>query len=248
MGRRLDPDSPSERKRTSVEEAETEQGSKIQRVSALTHPELADQRMMHYDFRISAVTTKDLLEVPVVVNQDESELLLMKTLENSYSWYDTEFERDLEISGVDQLTQEQLDNAISTKWVKTLKPDGSGFDQKVDDLDDMFASTPSLVTLKLLLTLAAAFNWTVTCGDISTAFLHALISGEDIRVVPPPKFYPEGNAIWKLKRALYRLRNAPRLWQDHFASVMEKNNFKRIQGDPNLWVAQAQATLCLVLR
>ena len=26
---------------------------------------------------------------------------------------------------VDQLTQEQLDNAISTKWAKTRKPDGS---------------------------------------------------------------------------------------------------------------------------
>ena len=93
--RRLDPDSSSEHKRASVEEADTEQGSKTQRVSALTHPELADQRMMLYDFRISAVTTKDLLEVPAVVNQDESELLLMKKLENPYLWYDKEFERDL---------------------------------------------------------------------------------------------------------------------------------------------------------
>ena len=49
--------------------------------------------MMLYDFRISAVATKDLLEMPVAVNQDESELLLMKTtLENPYLW----FERDLQ--------------------------------------------------------------------------------------------------------------------------------------------------------
>ena len=152
--------------------------------------------MMLYDFRISAVTTKDLLEAPVVVNQDESGLLLMKTLEDPYLWYDTEFERDLEIAGmkremhsmldfdvfceerVDQLTQEQLDNAISTKWVKTRKPDGSvrcrlfvrGFDQKIDDLDDTFTSTPSLVTLKLLLTLAASFNWT-TCPQLFSTHL-----------------------------------------------------------------------------
>ena len=80
--RRLYPDSPLEHKRTSVEEAETEQGGKIQR------PELASQRMILYHFRILAVTTKDLLEVPV--DQDESELLLMKTLETPYLWYDTE--------------------------------------------------------------------------------------------------------------------------------------------------------------
>ena len=73
---------------------------------------------------------------------------------------------------VDQLTQEQLDNAISTKWVKTCKPDGSvrcrlvvrGIDQKVEGLEDTFASTPSLVTLKLF---AAAFNSTVTCAHLS---------------------------------------------------------------------------------
>ena len=140
---------------------------------------------------------------------------------------------------VDQLTQEQLDNAISTKWVKTRKPDGSvrcrlvrGLDQKVEDLDDTFAST----TLKLLLTLAASFIWTVTCGDISTALiLHALISGEDIRVITPPEFYSD-NLIWKLRHALYGLGNAPRLWQDHFASVTEKNNFKRMKSDPKLHV------------
>ena len=55
-------------------------------------------------------------------------------------------------------------------------------------------------------------------------------------MIPPPEFYPEGNVICKLKRALYGVGNAPRLWQDHFASVMEKNNFKIMKGDPNLYV------------
>ena len=237
--RRLDPGSPSERKRTSVEEAETSVGGKVQQLSAVTAGNFPDEKMLLDDFRISAVTTKDQLEVLVVVNQDESELLLLKTLESPHLWYDTEFPRELELAAmtkemksmldfdvfeevsVDQLTQEQLNGAISSRWVKTCKPDGAvrcrlvvrGFDQKVEDLDDTFASTPSLVTLKLLLTLASSFNWTVTCADISTAFLHALITGEEILVIPPLEYYPEGKTLWKLKRALYGLRNAPRLWQ-----------------------------------
>ena len=88
----------------------------------------------------------------------------------------------IEEVSVDQLTQEQLNGTISSRWVKTCKPDGTvrcrlvvrGFDQKVEDLDDTFASAPSLVTLKLLLTLASSFNWTVTCADISTALLMRL--------------------------------------------------------------------------
>ena len=83
---------------------------------------------------------------------------------------------------------------------------------------------------------------------MSTAFLHALITGEDIRVIPPSEFYPDGNTVWKLKRALYGLRNAPRLWQDHFASVVEKNNFRRMKSDPNLYVRRQKRLyiLCYV--
>ena len=110
-----------------------------------------------------------------------------------------------------------------------------GYDQQIEDPDEVFASTPSLTTLKLLLTLATAFNWCVWTGDVSTAFLHALVNS-DIFVIPPLEFYPEGQTLWKLKRALYGLRNSPQLWQTHLASVMEKNGFKRMKSDPNLYV------------
>eukprot|EP00438_Fugacium_kawagutii_P000228 Skav212273 [mRNA] locus=scaffold732:198163:199647:- [translate_table: standard] len=144
----------------------------------------------------------------------------------------------------DTLTDEQLNSAISTRWVKVRKHDGTvrcrlvvrGYDQVVEDLDDTFASTPSLTTLKLLLTLAVTFEWKITALDISTAFLHALVTGEEILVIPPVEFYPEGGVLWKLRRALYGLRNAPRLWQDHFASVMQSNDFSRCKSDPNLYV------------
>ena len=86
------------------------------------------------DFRVSAVTTKQDLEVPVAVNQDEKELLLMKTLENPHIWYDTEFPgscwhdykemramRDLDVFdevSVDNLSPAALNLAISTTRVK----------------------------------------------------------------------------------------------------------------------------------
>ena len=236
------------------ESEEAGPGSKVQRLSGV---------LQHAaEFRISSVETKHGLEVPVSVNQDEKELLLTKNLENPYLWYETEFPKELEVEGmrkemksminfdvftevsVAQLNQDQLSSAISSKWVKTRKPDGSvrcrlvcrGFDQVVDDPDQTFASTPSLTTLKLLLTLAVTFGWDVFTGDISTAFLHALITGEDIFIIPPCEFYPDQNVVWKLKRALYGLKNSPRLWQDHFASVMKKLNFDRMKSDPNLYV------------
>ena len=55
-----------------------------------------------------------------------------------------------------------------------------GYDQVIEDTGDTFASTPSLTTLKLLLTLSIAFGWRISTLDISATFLHALITGEDI--------------------------------------------------------------------
>jgi len=121
---------------------------------------------------------------------------------------------------VKNLSEHELSHAIPSRWVKTRKPDGAvrcSFDQVVDDPDQTFASTPSLTTLKLLLTLSVAFGWDVSTGHISAAFLHALITGEDIYVTPPAEYYPDQNVVWKLqlKRAPCGLKSSPRLWQDH---------------------------------
>ena len=103
----------------------------------------------------------------------------------------------------------------------------------IEDPDDTFASTPSLATLKLLLTLACTYNWFVLAGDVSTAFLHALLN-DDVFVIPPGEFYPNGGVLWKLRRAMYGLKQSPKAWQLHFASVMADLGFKRLKSDANL--------------
>ena len=89
--------------------------------------------------------------------------------------------------------------------------------------------------MKLLLTLAIAKSWFVLGGDVSTAFLHANWVGEDIYVFPPAEFYPQGGVLWRLRKALYGLKNSPKLWQDHFAAVLDRLNFMRCKTDANLY-------------
>ena len=234
--------------------------SKVQRMASVTLVN-ARKKFPICDFRIASVTTKHELEVPVHVNQDEKELLLMKTLENPQLWQHSEFPEKEEKAAmtkemksmqhfgvfeevdVDKVPAELLDKAISTRWVKVRKTDGTlrtrlvvrGYTQEVADKDETFASTPSLTTLRLLLTLAVAKGWSVSTGDISTAFLHANVEG-DFYVIPPLEFYPEGKTLWRLRKALYGLKHSPKLWQSHFASVMERNTFRRMKSDPNLYV------------
>ena len=216
---RVGPPPSVERKRetSDVPEATT----KVQRISSLFRT--SDHPMKVFDFRVSAVTTKQELDVPVAVNQDEAEMTLEERFKNPLFWQSPEFTYEEEMQGMNKemksmlnfdvfeefkmsdLTPEQLETVISTRWVKTRKSDGTcrcrivvrGYDQIVEDPDETYASTPSLLTLKTLLTLAVARGWHVTLADISTAFLHALMDG-DVWVLPPVEYYPEGGVVWKL--------------------------------------------------
>ena len=211
---RLEPPLTLERKRETSEVSEA--ASKLQRISSVFST--LDHPMRVFDLRVSAVTTKQALEVPVAVNQDEDELTLEERFKNPLFWQSADFTYEEEKAGMNkemqsmlnfdvfeevkmaELTSAQLETVISTLWVKTQKSDGTyrcrivvrGYDQVFADTDETYASTPSLLTLKTLLTLAVARGWHVTLADVSTAFLHASVDGE-VLVLPPAGYYPSGD-------------------------------------------------------
>ena len=110
--------------------------------------------------------------------------------------------RDFEVATeVDHtsLSHTELQNASSFRCVHRWK--GStikvrlgirGYNHHVQDEDPVFASTPSRSSLKLVLTLSLAYNWSIHMFDITTAFLRAplheqLYAWGSIRVLPRRK-------------------------------------------------------------
>ena len=92
--------------------------------------------------------------------------------------------------------------------------------QQALDTADIFAATPSLTTLLTLIGIAVAKDWTMSTGDVSTAFLFADLT-EEVYVRPPVELARPGH-VWKLLKALYVLRSAPKHWADHFADVLKR--------------------------
>ena len=99
---------------------------------------------------------------------------------------------------IDQATPEELDNIIGSKWVNRDKGEevrcrivGLGYDENIEDEDDIYASTPLFAILRVILVIALAMNWMIKVGDISTAFLHAFVASvTGILLRPPKEFYP----------------------------------------------------------
>ena len=129
---------------------------------------------------------------------------------------------------------------IPLKWVQQWKGAdvkarlvANGFVQHGLDPDSTYASTPALSIAKVLLSLAASHQWDVRLGDVSTAFLHAeLPDDEMVYVHPPPEYYSDSDAIWKLRKALYGLKSSPRHWQDQFADVLTRLGATRLSRTP----------------
>ena len=141
-----------ERKRETSEVPEAT--TKVQRISSLFRT--SDHPMKVFDFHVSAVTTKQELDVPAAVNQDEAEMTLEERFKNPLLWQSPEFTYEEEMEGMNKemksmlnfvfeefkmsdLTPEQLETVISTCWVKTRNSDGTcrccivahGYDQVV---------------------------------------------------------------------------------------------------------------------
>ena len=92
----------------------------------------------------------------------------------------------------------------------------------VTDHDLLFASTPLFCILRVHLTMALVYNWSVCTGDVSVAFLHAAAISYNLVMRPPHEFYGEENRhmMWRLNKAIYGLRSSPIQWQDHIAHIL----------------------------
>ena len=175
----------------------------------------------------------------------------------SSEWGEYSKAEKVEISAFDELDVWELmpkppgANVVGVRWVYDLKVDeegnimrykarlvAQGFSQKEGiDFKETFAPTMHIKTARVLLALAAKHKMSCRQYDVSTAFLHASLK-EDVYVKQPPGHVVAGKESWvyKLRKAMYGLKNAPKAYSDHFMSVLSELGFKQSVKDECLWI------------
>jgi len=103
----------------------------------------------------------------------------------------------------------------------------------------MFAPVGKLTMLRYLISLIGRYGWNMDQLDEVAAFLNPEIDDDDIYMTLP-EGWPEGlNApkiIVRLRKALYGLEQAPRIWHDDIDAFQLSLGFTQHSADPNLYL------------
>lgn len=155
---------------------------------------------------------------------------------------------------------------IGCKWVYRvkLKADGTlerckarlvakGYTQQEGiDFIDTFSPVAKMTTVKTLLAVSAAKNWSLTQLDISNAFLNGDLQ-EEIYMSLPPGYTPkEGesqppNAVCRLNKSLYGLEQASRQWFIKFSTTILSLGFQKSHTDHTLFIKNVGGKYVAVL-
>lgn len=114
-----------------------------------------------------------------------------------------------------------------------------GYEQT--DIGETFGPVAKLVTVRMILALAAMNGWEIDHMDVVTAFLNPPINDDIYMLLPegvdwldPSK--PAGITACKLNKALYGLKEAPRLWYQHIDEFILSLGFDKSVNNLNLYL------------
>jgi len=115
------------------------------------------------------------------------------------------------------------------------------------DFHEVFAPVARWDTIRLILGLAAQQGWVVQQLDVKSAFLHGDLN-EDVYVEQPKGFEcrEEEGKVYKLNKALYGLRQAPRAWYSRIEGYFVKEGFQKCYCEHTLFVKTEKEGILII--
>jgi hypothetical protein len=139
---------------------------------------------------------------------------------------------------------------IGTKWVWKNKEGekgevvrnksrhvAQGFSQKEGiNYEETYALVAHLEVIRILLAFSVAKGFKLHQMDVKSAFLNGVLE-EEVYVRQPPGFESEKypHQVYKLRKALYELKQAPRAWYGRLRGFLFERGFEMGKVDQTLF-------------
>ncbi|GJW09105.1 retrotransposon protein, putative, ty1-copia subclass [Tanacetum coccineum] len=128
--------------------------------------------------------------------------------------------------------QSMMDNMV---WVLVDLPLGSkGYTQLYGvDYEETFSPVADIRAIRILISIAAYYDYEIWKMDIKTAFLNGYLD-EDIYMVQPEGFVDPNHPrkVCKLQRSIYGLKQASRSWNKRFDEEIKRFGFAQNLDEP----------------
>jgi hypothetical protein len=123
-----------------------------------------------------------------------------------------------------------------------------GFSQKeVIDYEETFAPVAYLEAIRILLSFSAAKGFRLYQMDVKSAFLNGFLE-EEVYVRQPPGFesveFPD--QVYKLRKALYVLKQAPMAWYGRLRGFLFNKGFEMGKVDKTLFLLRQGDDILIV--
>ncbi|GKC35393.1 retrovirus-related pol polyprotein from transposon TNT 1-94 [Tanacetum coccineum] len=141
---------------------------------------------------------------------------------------------------------------IVLKWIYKVKLDEYGDvlknkQEKGINFDESFAPVTRIDAIRIFIANAASKNMTIYKMDVKTAFINGELK-EKVYVSQPEGFVDLDHPthVYRLKKALYGLNQAPRAWYDTLSRFLLDNKFSKGEVDQILFTQKIGKHILLV--
>nr|GFA11267.1 hypothetical protein [Tanacetum cinerariifolium] len=116
------------------------------------------------------------------------------------------------------------------------------------DYEETFSPVADIKAIRILIAIAAYYDYEIWQMDVKTAFLNGYLN-EEVYMEQPEDFvnpkYP--NRVCKLKRSIYWMKQASRQWNKRFDDEIKKFGFTQNRNEPCVYIKASGSNITFLI-
>nr|GEV24699.1 hypothetical protein [Tanacetum cinerariifolium] len=225
----------------SISAAESSSSQNVDQLNMHTNQLRSDGDICIYALTVSTMEPKNVKEAmtdPAWIESMQEELLQFKRLDVWVLVLAPDNISPLSLKWLFKNKHDEEQTIIQNKSCLVVR----GYRQEEGiDFEESFAPVARIEDIRIFLAYAAYKSFSVFQMDVKTAFLHGSLK-EDMYVCQPEGFIDADHPshVYKSKKALYRLKQAPKAWYDELSMFLLHNHFFKGTIDLTLFIRRFQ--------